>query len=837
MQTFTAEPEGGAVPRPPSTGPVAATWVAGTGAFLLLAAAAVFTAVSWDRLPEMAKLAIIGGVTGTCIAGGRAVRRTLPATGDVIFHLGAFLLPIDVAGLGLRASIGWRAIVVAEGVVGVGALGGLAAASRSVVLAWAATLSMVVLAVGIAAVSPVPAVAALAVAAVAAHLIGDRQRALAWSMLAALGPVLGLAVRSALSGTGLGAGVLAELGADGGIVALAGCLAAAVVLGREARARGDVALAGLAVAAGLSGVAATWASAGISGDITWLALPVAFLVTQVVAVLCGRDVFWRHPARTVAAVAEVGAAVVGGLWTALLVLGAPFVETGLDVFTDGPGWVAQPGAGASLAALALGWAVAGLRRRPSAPAFADAVRAVAAPATGVWCALAAVAAVEVGTASGPATAGALLAAAAVLLWAGTPGAQVTGAGLALWAPVAMAAASVSSVATLAAGAGSTAVVAMGAALVGRLGHVARVRLLGTAAVACAAAGTMLTVGTQAGPVVSDRLALALFVAQAWLVATALHRFDAVAGHAGRLAMLTAAGLALALEPSAGLPVIALTTALLVADTLRLRDRIAGLAAAASIQALVGMLAAQAGFDVPQTGLALVLAAVVWSGMAAVVDDEWRAPLVSAAVLGVGAGLALASGDQRMLADAIIVSGGLLAAAGIGTGQLGLAHVGAMATTLGIVGHLEASGVTALEPYVAPVALQLVAAGWHGRRNRTLSSWTAYAPAVALLGGAAVAERLGGGPAWHAVIAGAVGVAAVACGGWHRLAGPLFVGTGLLVAVTLVECLGALAGVPTWAWLAAGGSVLLGVGVALERADATPAEAGRRLVDVIAERFE
>jgi len=834
MQTFTAEPEGGAVSRPPSTGPVAATWVAGTGAFLLLAAAAVFIAVSWDRLPEAAKLALVGAVTGACIAGGRAVRRTLPATGDVVFHLGAFLLPIDVAGLGLRAAIGWRAILVCEGVVGVGVLGALAAASGSVVLAWAATVSMVVLAVGVAAVSPVPAVAALAVAAVAAHLFGDRQRALAWSAVAALGPVLGLAVASALSGTGLGEGVLADLGADGGLVALAGCLVAAVVLGREAKARTDVALAGLAVAGGLSGVASSWAASAIPGDTTLLALPVAFLVAQVAAVLCGRDVFWRRPARNVAALAEVAAVVVGGLWTAILVLGAPFVDTGLDLITDVPGWMPQPGAGASLGALALGWAVAGLRRRPTAATLADAVRAVAGPATGVWCALAAVAAVEVATASGPATAGALLAAAAVLLWSGARGAQMAGAVFALWAPVAVAHSALS---VLAAGAAAAAALAMGAAVAGNARQFTRTRLLGAGAVLCAASGTAMAATAETGPVVSGGLALALFVAQAWLVATALHGGDAITGHVGRLGMLAGAALALALEPSAALPAIGLATALLVADTLRLHDRTAGIAAAASVQALVAMLASQAGFDLAQTGMALVLAAVVWAGLAALVDDGWRAPFVAAAVMGVGAGLVLAAGDQRMLADAVIVSGGLLTAAGLVTGRGDLAHAGGVAATLGIMGHLDASAVVPIEPYVAPVALHLVLAGWHGRRSHTLSSWTAYGPAVALLGGAALVERLQGGPAWHAVVAGAVGVAAVACGGWRRLAGPLFLGTGLLVAVTIVECLGALAGVPTWAWLAAGGSILLGVGVALERADASPAEAGRRLVDVIAERFE
>jgi hypothetical protein len=74
------------------------------------------------------------------------------------------------------------------------------------------------------------------------------------------------------------------------------------------------------------------------------------------------------------------------------------------------------------------------------------------------------------------------------------------------------------------------------------------------------------------------------------------------------------------------------------------------------------------------------------------------------------------------------------------------------------------------------------------------------------------------------------------GGGRRLAGPMVVGTALLVAMTVHESLGALAGVPTWAWLTSGGALLLSTGVALERRDTSPVEAGRRIVDVVAERF-
>jgi Tfp pilus assembly protein PilZ len=80
------------------------------------------------------------------------------------------------------------------------------------------------------------------------------------------------------------------------------------------------------------------------------------------------------------------------------------------------------------------------------------------------------------------------------------------------------------------------------------------------------------------------------------------------------------------------------------------------------------------------------------------------------------------------------------------------------------------------------------------------------------------------------------VAAVAGGGWTRTAGPLVTGTAILVVLTIHESLATLAGVPTWAWLATGGTVLLATGIALERTDTSPIEATRRIVDVLNENF-
>ena len=74
---------------------------------------------------------------------------------------------------------------------------------------------------------------------------------------------------------------------------------------------------------------------------------------------------------------------------------------------------------------------------------------------------------------------------------------------------------------------------------------------------------------------------------------------------------------------------------------------------------------------------------------------------------------------------------------------------------------------------------------------------------------------------------------MAVDGWPR---PLLLGTGLLVALTAHETTAVTAGVPTWAWLAAGGTLLVGAGLAMEHHELGPVETGRRLVDVVHEHF-
>jgi hypothetical protein len=817
-----------------------ATWVAATGAFLLLAGAAVFVAVRWDRLPESAKLAIVLAVTGAFLAGGRVLRRTLPATGDVLFHLGAFLMPIDLAGIGLRSGMGWRPLLVAEGVLGIVVLGGMGLATGSVVLTWAGTASVAVLAAGIASVSPVPAPLVLVAAAVAAELSGHRGlRAVAclWAAAAGLAPVLGAAVTVFL---GVGDGTLADLGLAGtvGLAGTAGTAAAvsvvsgtlaAAVLARHARRHDDLRLAFLALASFGIGLVSGWAGAGLGVSTGAVGVAAVFVVVELAALLAVGDPFWRAPLARLAELAEVGAMIVS-IYAGALLLGAPFAGR----------FATHPALGSALALVAIGLLAADIRRYEGTPRpFAlTLLRGGSwAPAT-VPIALAAVVAVEVGTASTMATAVALLVVAALAAWSDRPSAEVVVAGFSPWAVVAVAGhPALAAVAGLA-----------GGALVAETA-VRRARHAGPAVVeavlAVVAAGTVLLGLAIAAPVLGAAAAIGAAIPACWLLAFQLERGGNTLGDVARVAMLAPVFGALDLAPAQAVPLLLAAGVLYAADAIRLARPDIGIGAALTVQFLVVQVALGAGISGPAVGVALCVAAVAWAGLAVVVEADWRRPFLVAAGSGLAFGLAIASTDQATFANALLIAGGLVLGAGLAGRRAGVAHLGGALCTAALAIHLSVAGVTASEPYAAPVAAQLLVAGWMARRRpspalvtsrEVVTSWAAYVPSVALLGGAAFAERLAGGAGWHALVAGAVGVVAVAAGGGRRLAGPMLTGTALLVGVTGYESLGALAGVPTWAWLTIGGSLLLAAGVALERNDTSPVEAGRRIVDVVAERF-
>lgn len=269
--------------------------------------------------------------------------------------------------------------------------------------------------------------------------------------------------------------------------------------------------------------------------------------------------------------------------------------------------------------------------------------------------------------------------------------------------------------------------------------------------------------------------------------------------------------------------------------MRLRIPEVALGASIAVPVAVGSFTHAAGLSLPTTGVALTVAAAVIAGLGVQLGRSWTTPVLAAIALAIGSGLFLASGEPTAMADAIIVSGGVGLAAAIAIGRLDGVFLSGIAITGGTWLRLTDSGVGASEPYLVPVCALLLIAGLRARSIGT-SSWIAYGPAVGLLGGSALLERMAGGPGWHAVVAGAVAVVAVAAGGARRLAAPLLLGSALLVTLVGFETLAITSSFPTWVWLALGGSALLGSGVAMERNDVSPIETGRRLVDVVTDQY-
>ncbi|MCU0267458.1 MAG: hypothetical protein MUF83_02310 [Acidimicrobiales bacterium] len=843
-------------PRPPEPEPAeaaadrsraGAVWVTGTGAFLLFCAAAVFVAVRWEQIPEVVKLAVAGTACGASLLAGRRLRPDLPATASALEHLGAFLVAVVGAAIGVHLQLTWPALLLATSALATASWATINRGLGSVVLSWATAAAVVTLALGIGATTPVPASVALVAAAVAAEVRSRHGAAIAWAAVAGLGPVASLATH-ALAPLGEPDSLLARLEStaqSGRLVALAVGVASAGVLARNASRRADPALALVAIGALVVGIVDAWLVLEPGGDADATGLAALVVAVELAALALRRDRFWGGITAGLAVPTEIGAA----LATALLAVAAAARTlgdvTGLDPATP-DGWFA----GTALL-LAVGWYVADLRRvsdpndrgivelavhgRPWPPAsWAMATATVAAAVGGVAPVAGAATALAVAVA-GTATrrVGAALtvalASCAPLLALGHPwiGSSLGGAGALL---VAWSATRRCTATTTEAQATPIWLLAL-AALVPAL--------IGAASVADVAAPLALLGGWVVG---------------CWGLAAVLDRGERSPATTELGAIARVGGL-LALV---GVPVLAwselawlatLLAVLALVDALRRDQPVIAVVSALATPTAVAATAAAHGAGPSQLAVLLALVAAgalaldgLLEWLAAPTHRSWQLPVRLGAVVSAAAAIALAQHDETGLGVTTMLLGASLAGAGLLRRSWPVVAGGWTAATVGAWLTLDAADVAVSEPYVAPVAVGLVVAGARVRRTaarageRPTTSWVAYTPALLLLGVPALAERVAGGAGIHAVVAGAVGLLGVAVGGARRLVGPLVAGTVLVVCVAGYETLAVTAGVPTWAWLAAGGVALLGAGIAMERTDSGPLESGRRLVDVVSERF-
>lgn len=857
-------------PGPPASPPhsdpsrTGATWVTGTGALLLFAAAAVFVAVRWAEIPASAKLAAVAALTGAFLLAGRRLRSELPATAGALFHLGAFLVPVDIAAVAVRAELDWSHLLLLEGLVCSVAFALGARSERSVVLRWAATASVVVAAAGVGATTSLPAPLVVAAAAAAALLLGRSAEAVPLSLVAGLSPVAGFA----LTTSGLAPGVLERLGLAGGQPRLVGLLAGvatAAVLGSVARRRVDPGLADLALACAVSGALVSgmeleptvWA--GVVGCCALIA------ILEAGALVARDDPFWAGPTDRLAIVAEA-LAVPGSLAAAFVLASSTTV-----VHESSHGAVA-------VGLLAATWAMADLRRRVGRGTPLHLTLLLGgrySPAT-FGMAACAPAAVLLATGSGPASALALTTTAALLVVGGRPRSAWVAVALTTLAPLAALGVRSSGTSAGTAAPDVTSLPVLCAAIVTLFGGVLLARVVcwhtaldeeqgrtHPATTWCLAAAALLPVGVGVrvlGSVTDEHgSVLLLAAASVWLVALAAdtagpaptgvplvgssrspstsRRAGGALGPADAIRLVGTAsvlGACGGVEQLQALAVAALVAVLIVVDAVRRDEPGLAYGLMAALPVLTAAAGASAGLTDPGTGLAMTITAVGVAAVACVLPVRWRLPVSAGAATLAALGLVLATGERTAAAHALVVIGGSTVAAGVLTRRSALSIAGGVAITIGAWSHLAGAGVSVSEPYLVPVAVLLLLCGWRSRSAAT--SWVTTGPAIALLGGAALVERLAGGGGGHALVAGLVGVAAVVVGGTWRLAAPLLLGSSLLALLAVHESLAVTAGVPTWAWLALGGSTLLGAGIALERAELGPIESGRRLVDVVQQHF-
>lgn len=809
MQTMTPPPLG----APPETllpnggRRTGATWVAATGAFLLLAAAAVFVAARWSAIPDGAKLAMLVAITGGCILGGDRLRRTLPATGNALFHLGALLVPIDGVALGLRTDLPWQQLLLLDSVIAVAVLTICAQRVGSVVLAAAASGAVIATAIGVAAVTPLPASFVLAAFALGACFVKRVERhAFVWATVAAIAPLSLLALDGIVTGQGV-ARDLGGLAVSWPWSIATGALVTIVVL-RGARVRREPVLALIALAGWVAHGIAAWSDAQVPAVVEILAPAALFLVAELVILAVRRDQFWAKPADVAGRVLEVIAAVptLVAIPAGVLFVHFEWQETSWAV-------------AATITTLA--WIVAERRRVSGRP-------------TRALCLAGAAAAASFGIAA--ATGSALIVAGGALAIALITVFTVDRARCAL---VAYCAAMYSTWVVMtepqfsfAGGLAAAAVIAV-AVFWSRGRNEERATGLYLALLA-------FGLGIVGGAAVTPPLLMMLsWPIVAWGLALLAERTEIGSEHAMRalaFGVLVSFGDVPTVQAVITCGVLA---ALCAADAVRLRNvHLAYLAIAPLVygEAIALMLS---GFEPGVGGVVLCAGASVFLGIAACVRDPWRAPLAAAAAATAALGLIAAAPSPETFGAALMIVGALILATGLVIEKNEVSFAGGGAATLGFWMVLGANHVMISELYLAPVAIMLLIGGAMLRMNPSTrpSSWVAYGPAIAMLAASGIAERIGGGSAYHSLFAGAVGVAAVAFGGWRRSLAPLLLGTATLVVVVAREGLDSGAGIPTWAWLAAGGLALIGSAVAMERNDMSPVEAGRRLVDVMGAQFD
>lgn len=693
--------------RPVRRGLPPATWIALLGGALILIAAASIVVTSWDTIGRSVRVAGLVLATTVLLVVSERLRRSVPATSNVMAHVGTFLTgSIGIAGMSL-AGFTWPACLLVGGLT---ALAASALQSRrwepELFLA-SQVVSISIAATGLAALTGTTGALVAVIAALGLVAVGADRRAAALAVAAVLSPIL-----AALADAGIGAGTLRragvvgeQLGWSGPVV---GVLAAMVLVAVGLR-RSNSGLLLAAAAAPVMGVV-TGLAAVDSGVIAWLCVPALCVVAAEAA-------YWMMPhearARMIGVTDTVAAAV------AVMALPAQFLA------------------------------------HEAAHSTAEFDPAIV-PATLTACALAV----------------------ATLRWRRAGGALVD---------------------------------------------------LGTVGVAVLATTVLVLLDVPA-PLVA-LTATALVGAVPWL-----------GGRLSRYAVYGPMFVALAeivgpygpVEPrlvAVGLSVCVFATALALRGRLAATAGWSGTVEVGAVTLMATLVGASLWPDHLSAG-AMIGAAAVSFGYAAI--DRRHTAAALASTFGIGATISYAAIAEGRVDDFLWL--GWLAVSASALGCWRSSHERVMlaaafsAVGCSVVSLAASSGILErLQELVRPLDISagdlwmLVATsvalvtGALLRRRVRLGSWVAYAPGITVGGLWLLTVQVERDTAWALPAALTFGIAAAGIGAWRRLAAPLAGGTAITLVTTFVATGNDLTAIPTWAWLAVGGSTLITIAVAIERA--------------------
>jgi hypothetical protein len=240
-----------------------------------------------------------------------------------------------------------------------------------------------------------------------------------------------------------------------------------------------------------------------------------------------------------------------------------------------------------------------------------------------------------------------------------------------------------------------------------------------------------------------------------------------------------------------------------------------------------------------TGVILALAAapvlIATAGRAfAPRDSGDPSVLLVVASLAMGAALLLSAGALTCVAAVLTIAGAALTVASTRASRTATFRwLAAAALLSALVAWLAAADVTVVEAYSIPIGAALVVGGGALRRGeRTISSWVAYGPGLAVVLGSSLVASLDRGPAMRTVLLTTAALLVIVIGAVTGLQAPIVIGAGVLLALAID--LGApVAGVvPPWIPIGVAGIALLWFGATFERRMTTVRRAGaafRRLV--------